>query len=84
MDTPIEVLIDHYGCKTQPELQAYLGDYISLTMITEAMEIYGKQCRNEAILKASEVVQEPYLKSGMTNTANRAKKAVLNLIKSNG
>lgn len=40
--TPIEFLIDHYGCEDEVDLQNYLGENVSIVMITEVMEEYAE------------------------------------------
>jgi positive regulator of sigma E activity len=72
-----------FNCSIGSTVNSAITLSIGYLLCNSNQKLFKKQAYNEAILKASKVVQEPYLKSGMTNTANRAKKAVLNLIKSN-
>lgn len=73
MKTPLEILKAELGEKRLKRLD----DDACLVLVQWAMIKYAEQ----ELKRAAEVVQEPYLKSGLTNTANRAKQAVLNLMK---
>lgn len=71
--TPLEILKDELGEKRFKRL-----DHDALVVLVQwAMIKYAEQ----ELLKASEVVQEPYLKAGMTNLACRAKESILKLLK---
>lgn len=51
MKTPITYLIEHYGCKDLEDLQkCFLNPMeISITMLTEAIELAQKDAYNQAI-----------------------------------